>query len=77
MSIIEAHFPGTGNSRGREVGAHLEVRHVFVALLRARVVRQLYIPEAGQLVDQEGVLLDHRIEDVLHTHKHMIGQCKY
>lgn len=48
-------------------GAHLEVRHVFVALLRAGVVRQLYIPEAGQLVDQEGVLLDHRIEDVLHT----------
>lgn len=44
---------------------HLEVRHVFVALLRAGVIRQLNIPEAGQLVHQERVLLDHSIEDVL------------
>ena len=44
---------------------HLEVCHVFVALLGASVIRQLNIPEAGQLVHQEGVLFDHRVEDVL------------
>lgn len=56
---------------------HLEVRHVFVALLRAGVVRQLHVPEAGQLVDQEGVLFDHRIEDVLRTHTHITSKLKY
>lgn len=47
---------------------YLKVRHIFVALLWAGVVWQLHIPEAGQLVDQERVLLDHRIENVLRAH---------
>lgn len=46
---------------------HLEVGHVSVALLRACVIRQLDIPEAGQLVHQEGVLFDHSIKDVLQS----------
>lgn len=52
----------------RAAGFHLEVRHVFVALLRAGVVGQLDVPEARQLVNQERVLFDHRVEDVLQTH---------
>ena len=46
-------------------GPHLKVRHVLVALLGAGVVGQLDVPEAGHLVNQEGVLFDHRVEDVL------------
>jgi hypothetical protein len=45
--------------------SYLEVRHLRVALLGARVVRQLDVPEAGELVDQDGVLLDEGVEDVL------------
>lgn len=46
---------------------YLEVRHISVALLRARVIRQLDVPEAGQLVHQEGVLFDHGVKDVLRS----------
>lgn len=46
---------------------HLEVGHVSVALLGARVIRQLDVPEAGQLVHQEGVLFDHSVKDVLQS----------
>ena len=49
------------------VCVHLEVRHLGVALLGASVIRQLNVPEAGQLVDQDRVLLDEGVEDVLHT----------
>ena len=45
--------------------SYLEVRHILVALLGAGVVGELDVPEARHLVDQEGVLLDHRVEDVL------------
>lgn len=47
--------------------SHLEVGHVSVALLRACVIRQLDVPEAGQLVHQEGVLFDHSVEDILQS----------
>lgn len=47
--------------------AHLEVGHLGVALLGASVVRQLNVPEAGQLVHQHRVLLDEGVEDVLWT----------
>ncbi len=50
------------------VCVYLEVRHLRVALLRAGVVGQLDVPEAGQLVHQDGVLLYEGIEDVLHKH---------
>lgn len=49
------------------VSAYLEVRHLGVALLRASMIRQLDVPETGQLVDQDRVLLYEGIEDVLHT----------
>lgn len=49
---------------------HLQVRHVFVALLGAGVVGQLHVPKARELMNQEWVLFDHSIEDVLHTHTH-------
>lgn len=49
------------------VCVHLQVRHLGVALFGARVVRQLDVPEAGQLVNQDGVLLDEGVEDVLRT----------
>lgn len=50
----------------------LEIRHVFVALLRARVIRQLNVPEAGQLMDQERILFDDSVEDVLQTQYYII-----
>lgn len=49
----------------KETITYLEVRHLGVALLRARVVGQLNVPEAWQLVDQDWVLLDEGVEDVL------------
>ena len=49
------------------VCVYLEVRHLGVALLGASVIGQLNVPEAGQLVDQDRVLLDEGVEDVLHT----------
>jgi len=45
--------------------SHLKVRYILVAFLRACVVGELHVPEAGHLVDQEGVLFDHSVEDVL------------
>ena len=45
--------------------SYLEVGHLRVALLGARVVRQLDVPEAGKLVHQDGVLLNEGVEDVL------------
>lgn len=52
---------------GKGVCAYLEVWHLGVALLRASVIRQLDVPEAGQLVHQDRVLLYEGVEDVLQT----------
>lgn len=46
---------------------YLEVGHLGVALLGSSVIGQLDVPEAGQLVDQDRVLLYEGVEDVLHT----------
>lgn len=52
---------------------YLEVGHLCVALLRASMIRQLNVPEAGQLVHQNRVLLYEGIEDVLHhTTRHRV-----
>lgn len=44
---------------------YLQIRHVPVALLRAGVVRQLHIPETGELIHEEGVLFDDGVENIL------------
>lgn len=44
---------------------YLQIRHVSVALLGAGVVRQLHVPEAGELIHEEGVLFDNGVENVL------------
>lgn len=49
------------------VCVYLEVGHLGVALLGASVIRQLNVPEAGQLVHQDRVLLYEGVEDVLRT----------
>lgn len=72
------HLQGTPLRQG---GAplYLQIRHVSVALLRAGVVRQLHVPEAGELIHEEGVLLDDGVENVLgeksqrHSQKGQVG----
>lgn len=56
----------TGLSR-----SHLQVGHIFVALFGTGVVRQLDVPEARQLMNQERVLFDHCVKDILQTQNHI------
>lgn len=56
---------GTALQPRDESRLYLQIRHISVALLRAGVVRQLHVPEAGELIHEEGVLFDDGVENIL------------
>lgn len=65
QSVSKEIFDLNGFSTEFVFCSYLQIRHLSVALLRPRVVRQLHVPEARQLVHQDGVLLYEGIKDVL------------